>query len=235
MKVPTTAPSMLIVTCARPLIASLAVATVWPGCPGEIVAGVVSVRSGATVSRVTCTVGLDALRPGRVATAVSALSPSTRPTMAEKPYRPGACCETVATASDTVTDGRSPAWTVPVTTMVVARVSTPEGGGSVIATLKVPSRSTVVCTGTFVLFPAASVATTWKVCGPCVRSSMLICQPLCVTAAGLPSTVTVVAVVSITVPVTATGKAVITAPSVGLATFRSGFVWSTTTLIDADF
>src|SRR5216684_5851854 len=78
-------------------------------------------------------------------------------------------------------------------------------------------------------FPAASVATTTKVCGPSGNDATESCQAFWVTVAGMPSTVTVVAVSSCTVPCTITGSEPSTAPAEGAAIERVGGVRSKVT------
>src|SRR5712691_5361207 len=80
-----------------------------------------------------------------------------------------------------------------------------------------------------VAFPAASVATTVNTLGPSGKDDNDSCQAFWVTVAGMPFTVTVVAVSSWTNPCTTTGSEPSTAPGEGAAIERSGGVRSSVT------
>ena len=113
--------------------------------------------------------------------------------------------------------------TVPDTTTDVSLVMSPFAGAFTVRTGGVRSRMTVRVT--VVTCAAASRATIWIALWPSIRGTTLL-NPLFVTVAGRPFTVTVVGVSSCTVPVTVTRVSRVMKFCGGAVTVRTGGVVS---------
>ena len=144
-------------------LASVTVATMGPLCPLGRVSGALRAMTGGSVSRVTLTDAVAVLPPLVVATATSVLSPSSSGTPgAVKENEPAPVGASVAGVEATVTTALvAMPETVPVTSTVCCRVSSPGVGLEMLSTGS--DRSTETCREAVALFPALSVATTLKV------------------------------------------------------------------------